>query len=106
MKIQLASLKKLRRQEKQQLKKHKNVVSNKTSNAVENVKPDFARTEREPVVAAKEGAINMGQKRGLRKRRRQVPEHHLGPIHAKNPSSYLTLIGYDSCKNNESNTKR
>jgi len=27
--------------------------------------PDFARTEREPVVAVSEGGINLGQKGGL-----------------------------------------
>jgi len=57
--------------------------------------PDFARTEREPVVAVSEGGINLGQKRGLRKRGRQVTQHHLRPIqrtlHAKTLSSLHTL---------------
>lgn len=43
-------------------------------------KPEFGRTEREPVVAAKEGGVNLGDKGCLRKGRRQVPQHHLCPI--------------------------
>lgn len=47
---------------------------------MQNQEPVFARTKRDPVVAAGEGAVNLVQKRGLGNRRRQVPQHHLRPI--------------------------
>lgn len=47
---------------------------------MQDVEPDFARAEREPVVATHEGGVDLGQKGGLRDGGRQVPQHDLGPI--------------------------
>jgi hypothetical protein len=43
-------------------------------------KPDFPGAEREPVVSAREFIIDLREEIGLRERRWEVPNHHLGPL--------------------------
>lgn len=53
---------------------------NKHTNIDEKPQPALAGVERNPVVAPRKAAVDLLGERGLRNRRRQLPDHHLGSI--------------------------